>query len=98
YTMNMRIRKTVITCLLCTFTASLFAQEIPLLGNIYDRQYQSLNGKWNYVIDPLENGYYDYRLMPFEKAGFFENKKATSPDDLVEYNLDTSTIMDISSD
>jgi beta-glucuronidase len=74
------------------------AKEIPLLSNIYSRQSISLNGSWNYVIDPLENGYYDYRLKPFEKNGFFENKKAATPGDLVEYNLDESEIMNIPSD
>lgn len=76
----------------------MFAKEIPLVSNIYNRPGISLNGKWNYVIDPLENGYYNYRLVPFEKGGFFENRKAIAPGDLVEYNLDTSPIMDIPSD
>ncbi len=96
--MNLKIRKIVALCLLCLPALVVCAQEVPLLTNIYGRAYQTLNGKWNYVIDPLENGYYDYRLMPFEKNGFFENKKASSPQDLVEYNLDTSPIMDIPSD
>lgn len=77
---------------------SLCAKEIPLVSNIYARQSISLNGKWNYVIDPLENGYYDYRLKPFDNNGFFENKKAQSSADLVEYNLDTSPIMNIPGD
>jgi len=80
------------------FSGNAISKEIPLLSNIYSRQNISLNGKWNYVIDPLENGYYDYRLKPFEENGFFENKKARNPGDLVEYNLDTSPIMDIPSD
>ncbi|MCD7971377.1 MAG: beta galactosidase jelly roll domain-containing protein [Candidatus Azobacteroides sp.] len=74
------------------------AKEIPLVSSIYQRSYISLNGKWNYVIDPLENGYYDYRLQPFKTAGFFENKKAQDPSDLVEYNLDTSPLMNVPSD
>lgn len=77
---------------------SLFAKSIPLVSNIYSRDHISLNGKWNYVIDPLENGYYDYRLKPFKTNGFFENKKAANPSELVEYNLDTSPLMDIPSD
>jgi len=75
----------------------LCAQEIPLVANIFARENISLNGKWNYVIDPLENGYYGYRLEVL-KNGFFKNRKAQNPQELVEYNLDTSPLMDIPSD
>lgn len=92
------MKKLMLGVLSLLFTGMLAAKEIPLLSNIYSRENISLNGKWNYVIDPLENGYYDYRLQPFETNGFFENKKAQQPGDLVEYNLDTSPIMDIPSD
>ena len=46
----------------------------------------------------LENVYYNYRLQPYEENGFFENKKAVNPQELVEYNLDTSPAMDIPGD
>lgn len=92
------IRKLTIFLLLLSALGSIKAQDIPLVSNIYARQNITLNGKWNYVIDPLENGYYDYRLKPFKDNGFFENKKPSNPNDLVEYNLDTSPIMDIPSD
>ncbi len=73
------------------------AQEIPLLANISSRNNINLNGKWSYIVDPLENGYYDYRLMPFKNNGFFENKKFNTTD-LSEYNFATSATMDIPSD
>ncbi|MCD7937078.1 MAG: beta-glucuronidase [Tannerellaceae bacterium] len=73
-------------------------KQTPLVSNIYARDYQSLNGKWNYIIDPLENGYYDYRLEPFQKSGFFENRKMKHPGELIEYDFDTSPAMDIPSD
>lgn len=77
---------------------NLYANEIPLVSTIFSRQNIDLNGKWNYIVDPLENGYYNYRLQPLEKNGFFENRKAKLPGDLVEYNFDTSLAMDIPSD
>lgn len=73
------------------------AQEVPLVTNVFARNNINLNGKWNYVIDPLENGYYDYRLTPLKTNGFFENKKFKTSE-LQEYNLDTSPTMDIPSD
>lgn len=86
-----------IVSLLLSGFLTISSKELPLLHNIYSRNNISLNGKWNYIIDPLENGYYDYRLVPTEK-GFFLNRKAKNPSDLVEYNFDTSSIMDIPSD
>lgn len=92
------MKKIIILCLSLFIGGITIAQEVPLLSNVAARNNINLNGKWNYVIDPLENGYYDYRLMPLKTNGFFENKKAASSADLVEYNLDTSAIMDIPSD
>ncbi|MEO6252412.1 MAG: glycoside hydrolase family 2 TIM barrel-domain containing protein [Ferruginibacter sp.] len=37
-----------------------YAQE-PLLTNVQARNNISLNGKWQYIIDPYETGFYDYR-------------------------------------
>ncbi len=91
--------KQKLVLLLILFThLSTNADVIPLVTNIYSRENITLNGKWNYIIDPLENGYYDYRLEPFANGGFFQNRKAASPTELVEYNFDTSLIMDIPSD
>lgn len=91
--------KRLATCCICALLMlPAAAREIPLVANIYARTYQSLNGKWNYIIDPLENGYYDYRLKPMEKNGFFENRKPANPGELIEYNFDTSDQMDIPSD
>jgi beta-glucuronidase len=46
------------------------------LQNIYGRSHLSLNGRWSYIIDPYETGYYDYRHVPFDasssgKGGFY---------------------------
>ncbi len=91
------LRAVCLFVLLFVFAGSQ-AREIPLVANIYAREHVTLNGKWNYIIDPLENGYYDYRLQPFKENGFFENKKATKPSDLVEYDFDRSPVMSIPGD
>jgi beta-glucuronidase len=47
-----------------------------------------------YIIDPYENGYYNYRYEPFDKqknpgkGAFFKNAKPDNPSDLVEYDFD----------
>ncbi len=69
----------------------LAAQEnkADLLQNIESRQKMSLNGLWDIIVDPLENGYYSHRLKP-KSNGYFKNAKMKSPSSLVEYNFDTS--------
>ena len=75
----------------------IYSQEIPLIGNIYNRKKISLNGKWKYIIDVQEEGYYGYR-MELRGRGFFMNEKPKYPDDHVEYSFDTAPEMEIPSD
>ena len=73
------------------------AQETRLLGNVTNRHSISLNGDWNYIVDVQEEGYYDYRMNP-TPWGFFRNAKPQQPEDLIEYDFDTSPTMPIPSD
>ena len=75
----------------------IYSQEIPQLVNIFGRKKFSLNGKWNYIIDLQERGYYDYRMNIIDK-GYFLNEKAINPEDLIEYDFDTAPEMEIPSD
>jgi len=47
------------------FIITLFAFKLQaqngLITNIQNRKTISLNGKWQYIIDPYETGFYDYR-------------------------------------
>ena len=81
----------------------LIAQE-NLLINVYNRHSQSLNGKWNYIVDPYENGYYNYRYEPYEnlaepdKGAYFTNAKPIDKSDLVEYDFDKSDTISVPGD
>ncbi|MDX2190173.1 MAG: glycoside hydrolase family 2 TIM barrel-domain containing protein [Bacteroidota bacterium] len=46
---------------LTLFTLCVCAQE-ALITNIQGRKTQSLNGTWQYIVDPYETGYYTYRF------------------------------------
>ncbi|RKQ43208.1 beta-glucuronidase [Roseivirga pacifica] len=75
-----------------------------VLHNAYARDFESLNGAWHYIVDPYENGYYDYRYQPFDqsenpsRSAFFMNSKALDKTDLIEYNFDESPTMNIPTD
>ena len=84
-------------------STSINAQE-QLLINTYNRETTSLNGAWNYIIDPYENGFYNYRYEPFENqenpgnGAFFMNAKAQNPKDLIEYDFDKMDTLHVPGD
>ena len=89
-------------CLTLLLNAFAFGQ-LPMIQNIYGRNYTSLNGRWNYIIDPYETGYYDYRRNPFDQSasgtgGYFDDKKQKEKGELIEYNFDLSPTMKIPGD
>ena len=86
-------RKSLLILALITWTTTVFAQD-NLLVNIYNRNTTSLNGDWKYIIDPYENGYYNYRYEPFDQqkhpwaSAFFLDSKPQNKSDLIEYDFD----------
>jgi beta-glucuronidase len=65
------------------------ARSSRIIQNIDAREKQTLDGLWQIIIDPLENGYYNHQYELREKKGFFKNKKPKSPSDLIEYDFDS---------
>lgn len=45
--------------------------QTNLINNIHARKTTSLNGKWQYIVDPYETGFYDYR---------YQEKREKDPD------------------
>ncbi len=78
--------------------------QTNLIINAYNRTAQSLNGEWHYIVDPYENGFYNYRYQPFEdfdnpgKGAYFLNAKPDSKSDLVEYDFDNSDKINVPGD
>lgn len=75
----------------------------PLLQHVLGRHHQSLNGRWNYIVDPYETGYYNYRREPFDatpsgKGGFYDDLPPPQKGELVEYNFDLSPTLKVPGD
>ncbi len=73
------------------------------LGHVLGRTRVSLNGRWNYIVDPYDAGYFDYRLRPHDAApqptgGYFLDRKPTSPSELIEYSFDDSPTLEVPGD
>ena len=91
------MKKLLTTVFFLTLFLNLWATEVPLVANISGRDISSLNGAWNYIVDVQEEGYYDYRMKPYD-WGFFRNAKPQKPEDLIEYDFDKSPTMKIPGD
>jgi len=79
------------------FFSLLHAQDFSLITNIEGRKTFSLNGNWQIIIDPYENGYYNYRYEPAEN-GYFKNQKPQNKSELVEYDFDKSELLKVPGD
>ena len=50
------MRRIIILLSLMAFVFSSHAQEPPFMSNVYGRDHQSLNGKWNAIVDLYDQG------------------------------------------
>jgi beta-glucuronidase len=73
------------------------AQSPSRIVNVEARRTTSLNGKWRAIVDPYENGYYDFRLQP-GKDGYFLDAKPKDKSDRIEYDFDASGQLDVPGD
>jgi beta-glucuronidase len=93
----------ILLALLVCLSLNTFATQKGNL-TLYSRKTISLDGEWRYIIDPYENGYYNYRLEAFDKSdqpwsiGYYSDKKAQSPSDLIEYDFDKSPSLKVPGD
>lgn len=75
-----------------------------LLTNVHHRNKISLNGEWNYIVDPYQNGYLNFHGLVFDQqknfqpAAYYNNYHAQNKGELVEYDFDKSPTMTIPGD
>ena len=71
---------------------------------VYTRDTHSLNGEWRIIVDPYENGFYNYRYEPFDQQenpsvnAFFTDSKMQKSTDLVEYDFDKAPTLQVPGD
>ncbi len=81
------MKRWVLVLLLAGFA---YAAPAPstLIANVSARNGLSLNGSWNVIVDPFDNG----------KWGFFRDTKPKDKQDLLEYSFDASPVMNVPGD
>ncbi len=68
-----------------------------LIQNIQARDKMSLDGLWEAIVDPLENGLYNHSLG-LRKNGYFMNEQMKNPYDRIEYDFDHSYRLNVPGD
>ena len=87
-----------------THLYNLYSENQPLLQNMVQRDSQTLNGLWHYIVDMNETGYYSYRWEAYDEqekpraSAYFTNSKPKHSRDLIEYNFDTSPTLRVPGD
>jgi len=83
----------ILTCI----SMSLSGQIYPQIINISGRNTTSLDGLWRTIVDPYENGYYDYRRKPLAN-GFGSDKDPVDKSVLQEYDFATDKTLFVPGD
>ena len=89
--------------LLLCFVGVALADTDRGLQNVAARAGMTLNGMWHVIVDPYENGSYNYRREQFDAApnptgGYFLDRKPADKSELVEYDFDTSPTLRVPGD
>ena len=85
--MKLKTITIVSAILLCLNLTNISAQQ--LMTNVYGRSYQSLNGKWDAIIDLYDQG---------RKNKIYLNKKPEGKTDFYEYSFDHGLRLNVPSD
>ena len=77
-----------------------FSQE-NLIINTESRESQSLNGDWHYLIDPYENGFYDYRWKERNEEdpeAYWNKPVITNRSQRLEHNFEEAPTLKVPGD
>ncbi|MEO8111156.1 MAG: glycoside hydrolase family 2 TIM barrel-domain containing protein [Ginsengibacter sp.] len=86
--MLVQLFKRTIFILIIIVTWSQAISQVNLITDIPNRKTTSLNGKWQYIVDPYETGFYDYRYKEMregDQGAYWNNDKPKNKTDRKEY-------------
>lgn len=81
-------RKLFVAVLWCSCLLQQVHAQTDLITNVDSRKVTSLNGKWQYIIDPYETGFYDYRYKEraeTDKEAYWNTDKPANKMDRKEH-------------
>ncbi len=98
----MKMIKSNFVLIFILFPLVTFSQD--LITNTFNRNTITLDGAWNYIVDPYETGYYNYRHHPYDQvdkkshSAFYNDYHAKNKSELVEYDFDESPTLKVPGD
>jgi beta-glucuronidase len=75
--------------------------QINLITDIPNRNTTSLDGKWQYIVDPYETGFYDYRYKEMREnspSAYWNSDKPRNKSDLKEYGYSNKYTLKVPGD
>ena len=75
--------------------------QTPLITNIDSRETLSLDGRWQYIIDPYGTGYYDYRMKEkneTDRDAYWQNDTPQNKSDRVEFGYSNRQVLQVPGD
>jgi beta-glucuronidase len=74
----------VLAALLAASAGPARSQQVELIQNVSARAGQSLNGPWQFLIDPYDAGYVDFHLNPLQDGGLGAGREPAGKGDKFE--------------
>ena len=87
----------LIAVLLCDAVSA----QTPLITNIPARKTVSLDGKWQYIVDPYETGFYDYRykeMKPNDQGAYWTTDIPKNKTDRKEFGYTDKQTLNVPGD
>lgn len=84
-----------------SFIISFAQAQTPLITDIAARKTTSLDGKWQYIIDPYGTGFYDYRYMEKkenDRSAYWNSDEPANKTELKEYKFTDKYTLEVPGD
>ena len=83
------------------FVFAIANAQTPLITDIGSRKVTSLNGKWQYIIDPYGTGFYDYRFQERrenDREAYWNSDEPVNKTDRKEHKFTDKYILNVPGD
>jgi len=91
----------ILVCCMLSGSSYIVSAQPALISNIPNRTTISLNGRWQYIIDPYETGFYDYRYQERnakDKDAYWNSDMPSGKSDKIEHGYSNKNSLNVPAD
>lgn len=95
------MRTNYLVSIVLFFITAIANAQTPLITDIGSRKVTSLNGKWQYIIDPYGTGFYDYRFQERrenDREAYWNSDEPVNKTDRKEHKFTDKYILNVPGD